>query len=180
MKLTAILSQALAGWLLILRGKPDWQQRFTLTWPGLVTALLIFALAAFVAIIFASMSIGLPSLAGVLAAMVVLALPVLAFWLSLSGTRAMLKSSAPTLPLLVPGVYALTVFLLFEGVLALLGGPIVMLAWIALAFVLFCLARAATDWNVGVAFCFAVFTVVLLVALRLALYMLSSTAGITI
>jgi hypothetical protein len=33
---------------------------------------------------------------------------------------------------------------------------------------------------VGVAFCFAVFSVVLLVALRLALYMLSSSAGITI
>ncbi len=180
MKITAILSQALAGWLLILRGKPDWQQRFFLTVPGLVTALLIFALAAFVAIIFASMSIGLPSLPGVAAAMVVLALPVLAFWLSLIATRAWLKSPVPMLPLMVPGVYALTVFLLFEGVLALLGGPIVTLAWISLGIVLFTLARAATDWNLGVAVCFAVFSVVLLVALRLALYMLSSTAGITI
>jgi hypothetical protein len=55
-----------------------------------------------------------------------------------------------------------------------------MLSWIALGFVMFCLARAATGWNVGVASCFAVFTVLLLVALRLALYMLSSSAGITI
>lgn len=180
MKLTAILSQAIAGWLLILRGKPDWQKHFSLTTPGLVTALLIFALAAFVAVIFASMSIGLPSLPGVLAAMFVLALPVLAFWLALISTRALLKSPVPMLPLLVPGVYALTVFLLIEGVLALVGGPIVMLSWIALGFVVYCLARAATDWNVGVASCFAVFSVVLLVALRMALYMLSSTAGITI
>ena len=180
MKLWSVISRAAAGWLLILRGKPGWQEHFSFSAPGLVTALLIFALAAFLALIVASMSIGLPSLPGVLAAMFVLALPILAFWLSLIATRSLLKSRQPLLPLLVPGVYALTAFLLIEGLLAMLGGPIVMLSWIGLGFVLFCLARAATDWNVGVASCFAVFTVLLLVAMRLALYMLSSSAGITI
>lgn len=180
MKLWSAITQATAGWLLIVRGKPDWQSHFALTLPGLVTALLVFALAAFLAVVFASMSIGLPSLPGVLAAMVVLALPLISFALTLVGTRMLLKSDAPLLPLLVPAIYALTAFLLIEGLLAILGGPIVMLAWIALAFLLFCLARAATGWNVGVAFCFAVFSVVLLVALRLALYMLSSSASITI
>ena len=100
--------------------------------------------------------------------------------LTLLGTRMMLKSQEPMLELLVPGTYALTAFLLVEGALAMIGGPIVMLAWLGIAFMLFCLARAATGWNVGVAFCFAVFSVVLLVALRLALYIVSSSAGITI
>jgi hypothetical protein len=180
MKLWAAISQAFAGWRLILRGKDGWQEHFSLTAPGLVTALLVFALAAFAAVIFASMSIGLPSLPGVVAAMFVLALPIICFVLALLATRMVLKTDQPILPLLVPATYALTAFLLIEGILALLGGAIVMLSWIGLAFVLFCLARAATRWNVGVAFCFAVFSVVLLVALRLALYMLSSSAGITI
>jgi hypothetical protein len=179
-KLWTAISQAVAGWLLILRGNAGWQEHFSLSAPGLVTSLLVFALTAFVALIFASMSIGVPSLPGFLAAMFVLALPILAFWLTLLATRSLLKSDQPALPLLVPGVYALTAFLLIEGLLAILGGPIVMLSWIALGFVMFCLARAATGWNVGVAFCFAAFTVLLLVALRLALYMLSSSAGITI
>ena len=180
MKLWAAITQAFAGWLLIVRGKPDWHSHFALSLPGLVTALLIFVLAAFLAVVFASMSIGLPSLPGVLAAMVVLALPLVAFVLALLGTRMVLKTDELLLPLLVPATYVLTAFLLIEGLLAMLGGPIVMLAWIALAFVLFCLARAATSWNIGVSFCFAVLSVVLLVALRLALYMLSSSAGITI
>lgn len=180
MKLWGVITRAFAGWVLILRGQPSWRDYFTLSAAGLATALLVFALAAFIAVIFASMSIGLPSLPGMLAAMFVLALPVLAFVLTLAGTRMMLRSQEPMLALLVPGTYALTAFLLVEGALAMIGGPIVMLSWLALAFMLFCLARASTGWNVGVAFCFAVFSVVLLVALRLALYILSSSAGITI
>ena len=180
MKLWSAITRAFAGWVLILRGQPGWRDYFTLSAPGFVTALLVFVLAAFIAVIFASLSIGLPSLPGVLAAMFVLALPVITFVLTLLGTRMMLKSQEPMLELLVPGTYALTAFLLVEGALAMIGGPIVMLAWLGIAFMLFCLARAATSWNVGVAFCFAVFSVVLLVALRLALYIVSSSAGITI
>lgn len=178
MKLWNILSHAVRGWNAILRGHAGWREHFTLSTPGLVTAILIYALADFLAVAFASLSIGLPSLPGVIAAMIVLALPIVAFVVTLLGSRAMLKSNQPVLPLLVPGVYALTAFLLIEGLLALYGGPIVMLAWAGLAYLLFRLLRAATDWNSGIASSCAVFTVVLLVALRLALYMLSSSAGI--
>ena len=180
MKLWTALSQAFAGWVLILRRDENWRQHFTISAPGLVTALLVFALAAFAAVAFASLSIGLPSLPGMLAAMLVLALPIIAFVLTLLGTRMMLRSTQSMLPLLVPAIYALTAFLLIEGALALIGGAIVILAWLGLAYLLFRLARAATDWNTGIAACFAVFSVVLLVALRLALYMLSSSAGIAI
>ena len=60
-----------------------------------------------------------------------------------------------------------------NGVYAL-GGPVVMLAWLAAGYLLFRLARMALDWTVGVAVGFAVLTVVLLVAVRLALYMLTN------
>lgn len=174
MKLWAALSNAVAGWVLILRGQDGWRDRFSLTAPGLVTALFIFALAAFLAVAFASMSIGMPNAYGVAAAMFVLALPVTAFVVTLLGTRMLLKNEEPMLPVLVPGSYALTAFLLTEGILAMIGGPVVMLSWLALGYMLFRLTRVATAWNIGVAIAFAVLTVLLLVLMRSALYMLSS------
>ena len=177
MKLWAALSQAIAGWIKIVRGDPDWRQHFGFTAPGLVTALLVLALAAFLGVALASLEIGFPSLPGALAAMLVLALPLLTFVLSLLGTRTLLRSPQPLLPLLVPGTYALTAFLLIEGLLAMFGGPLVMLSWLAIAYLLFRLIRVATDWHVAIAACCAVLTVVLLVGLRLALYMLSSAGG---
>jgi len=178
MKLWAAISQAIAGWIKIVRGDPDWRQHFVFTAPGLVTALLVFALAAFLGVALASLNIGFPSQPGALAAMLVLALPLLAFVISIFGTRALLRSPQPLLPLLVPGAYSLTAFLLIEGLLAMFGGPLVMLAWLAIAYLLFRLLRAATDWHLAIAACCAVLSVVLLVGLRLALYMLSSSAGI--
>lgn len=177
MKLWSALSDALVGWQLILRGDARWRERFSLTGAGLVTALAIFFFIAFLAVAVASMSIGMPSLVGVLAAMVVLALPVIALVLTLLATRAILRSTEPVLPILVPGTYALAAFLVIEGVLALLGGPVVILSWLAMGYVLYRLARVATGWNFGVAAGFAVLAVLLLVVLRLALYMLSNPAG---
>jgi len=180
MKLWAAISQAMLGWIEIVRGDSDWRQHFVLTAPGLVTALLVFALAAFVGVALASLEIGFPSLPGALAAMLVLALPLLAFVLSVVGSRTLLKSPQPLLPLLVPGTYALTAFLLIEGLLAMFGGPLVMLSWLAIAYLLYRLLRAATDWPNAIAACSAVLSVVLLVGLRLALYMLSSAGGTTL
>ena len=177
MKLWSILHNAWTGWLLILRNQPGWREHFSLSAPGLVTALLIFAFMAFLAVAFASMSIGMPGGIGVLAGMFVLALPVTSFVVTLIGTRMLLKSDQPMLPVLVPGIYALTAFLVLEGVLAMIGGPVVMLAWLAVGYLLFRLIRVATGWNAGVAAAFAVLTVVLLVAMRLGLYMLSNPAG---
>ena len=178
MKLWSILSKAAAGWLMIVRGEAGWREHFTLSAAGLATALLIFALLAFLAVALASMSIGMPSLIGVLIAMLVLALPVIALVATLVGTRAMLKSDEPMLPVLVPGIYAITAFLLVEGILAMVGGPVVMLAWLGQAYLMYRLARSATAWNVGISAAFAVLSVVVLVVLRLGLYMLSNAAAI--
>lgn len=178
MKLWAIVTNAFAGWLMIVRGEEGWRERFTISAAGLATALFIFAFMAFLAVAVASMDIGMPSIIGVLIGMFVLALPVTALVVALLGTRIVLKSEEPMLPVLVPGIYALTAFLLAEGLLAMIGGPVVMLAWLGQGYLLYRLARVATSWNVGVAAAFAVLSVVLLVALRLGLYMLSNAAAI--
>ena len=174
MKLWVILNRAIVGWQMIVRGHPGWRSQFTISAAGLATALFIFAFMAFLAVAIASMSVGMPGGFGVLASMVVLAVPVVAFVLSLLTTRSFLKDPVAMLPALVPGVYALTAFLLLEGLLAMIGGPIVMLAWLGTGYLMFRLARVALDWNIGVSTGFAVLTVVLLVAIRLALYMAST------
>jgi hypothetical protein len=162
---------------MILRGDPAWRDRFRFTAAGLATALAIFIFVAFLAVAFASMSIGMPSLPGVAAAIIVMALPLLALLATLITTRNLLRSDQPLLPILVPATYAVTAFLLIEGTLALIGGPVVMLAWLALGYLLAMLVRRATGWNYGVAVSFAVLTVLLLVATRIGLYMLSAPPG---
>jgi hypothetical protein len=174
MKLWSLLASAASGWTMIVRGETGWRERFAITVPGLVTALAIFAFAAFLAVAFASASIGMPSLGGVVAAMFVLALPVTALVVTLIATRMMLTSTDPMLDVLVPGTYLLTAFLLAEGLLAMIGGPVVMLSWLILGYFLYRLARMATSWTTISAIVFAVSVVALLVAMRLALYMLSS------
>jgi hypothetical protein len=176
MKLWAILSRAAAGWRMILRGEAGWREQFSLTLPGLITALAIFAFTAFLAVAFASMSIGMPSIAGVLAGILVLALPVIALVLTLLGTRKLMGGDTPVREVLVPGIHALTAFLVIEGLLAMIGGPVVTLAWLGLGYLLYRLVRISAGWNMGVSAGFAFLTVVLLVAMRMALYMLSVQA----
>ena len=177
MKIWAALREATIGWVMLLRGEDGWRDRFAFSAAGLVAALVIFVAAAFLAVAITSVSIGMPSLVGVIAAMFVLALPLTSLVVVLIGTRMVLKSQEPVLEVMVPATYALTAFLLAEGFLAMLGGPVVMLAWLGLAYLLYALARAVTAWNVAIAAGFAVLTVVLLVAMRLALYMVSTTAA---
>jgi len=175
-RLWTTLSRATTGWGAVLRGQPGWREHFTISPAGLATAFCIFLFGAFLAVALASANYGMPSVLGVLAAMFVLSLPVAAIVLSLLGTRKMLKSAVPSLDLLVPAVYAATIFLFLEGILAMVGGPLAMLSWLALGYALFRLARAAYGWNGGIAGAFATLTVLLLVALRTALYMLTSLA----
>jgi hypothetical protein len=177
MKIWSALSNATIGWVMLLRGEDGWRERFNMTPAGLVTALIIFFFATFIAVAITSVGIGMPSLIGVVAAMFVLALPLTSTLVVLLGTRMTLKSDEPVLDVMVPATYALTAFLLAEGFLAMLGGPVVMLAWLGVAYLLYRLARAVTTWNMAISAGFAVLTVVLLVAMRLALYMLSTTAA---
>ena len=179
MKIWTTLRNATTGWIMLLRGEAGWQERFALSAPGLATGLVIFIFMTFLAVAVTSMSIGMPSIFGVVAAMFALALPLTSLIVVLIGTRMTLKSDEPMLDVLVPATYALTAFLVAEGLLAMVGGPVVMMAWLGLAYCLYRLARAATTWNVAISAGFAVLTVMLLVAMRLALYMLSTASSPT-
>ena len=178
MKIWTALRNAAKGWVLLLRGDAGWREQFTRSAAGLATALAIFIFVVFLAVIIVAIGTDIPGLFAILAGMFALSLPLVSMALVLAGTRMALGVAGPTYDVLVPGTYALMGFIVVEGLLAsLFGGPIVVVSWLALGYLLYRLARAATGWHTGISIGFAVLTVLLLVAMRQALYMLSSIAG---
>jgi len=178
MKIWSVLRNAATGWVMLLRRQEEWRSRFTRSAPGLATALAVFIFVAFLAVVIVAIGTDIPGLFAILASIFALSLPLVSMVLVLAGTRMALGVAGPAYDVLVPGTYALMVFVIVEGVLAsLIGGPIVMVSWLVLAYLLYRLARAATGWHAGLSAGFAVLTVLLLVAMRQALYMLSSIAG---
>lgn len=170
------VSRALAGWMMILRSELDWRAQFSLTVPGLVTALVLFFFCAFVAIAMASISSAMPDVYGVLDLLLVHGIWITALYVAIRLTAMMLKVEVRTLDLLIPGIYLLIGYLLVGTLVNLIFAPIVQLVTLALIYPLYRLARAATTWNTGVSVAFAAATVLLLVAVPQALYMLSNVA----
>lgn len=178
MKIWTALMRASTGWMKLLRGEADWRDYFTRSASGMSTALAIFVFVIFLTVIVVSIGADIPGIFAILAGMFALALPLTAMVVTLLGTRMAVGSTEPLNDVLVPGIYALTAFIVVEGLLAtLIGGPVVLASWLGLGYMLFRLARAATSWQVGLCIGFAVLTVLLLVAMRQALYMLSSIVG---
>lgn len=173
MKIWSLINEALAGWIAILRGDTGWRDHFRLTPAGLTTALVLYAVVAFLAIGVASFSVGVPNLSGFIAVMVVQALSVVALMLATYGTRMAIPTPAPILDLLVPGTYALIFYLVLGITLSMIGGPLLLFLWLGLAVLLYCLARAAANWTIGVSAAFAALTLVLLVGMPFTLYMLT-------
>jgi hypothetical protein len=155
-----------------VRGDAGWRERFRLSPAGLAAAIFIFFFFAFLAIAFASMAIGMPNLFGTVIGLLVQGLSILALVIAIVVSKAILRSKAEVLPLLVPGIYAIVFYLIVASILSFVGGPIIFLLWIGLAFLLYRLARVATDWPVGTAAGFGALTVVLLVGMPVTLYML--------
>lgn len=176
MKLWAALRQAFAGWMMILRGAPEWRTLFTISLPGLVTALVIFFCCAFIAIVLASMATSMPDIFGVLDLLLVHGIWITALFVSVRLTSMAVRSEVETLAMMVPGIYLLVGYLLVGSILNLIVPPMVPLLTLALLYPLYRLARAATDWNHGISGAFAAATVLLLVAVPQALYMLSTVA----
>lgn len=170
------LRQAVYGWIMLLRGEAGWQQRFRLGPAGLSTALVLFYLCAFLAIVLASLELGVPTLRGVLDIMLVHTLWLLALAVGVFGTRRVLRDRGPALGVLVPGVYALIFYLILGTLISLTLGPLLPLVWLGLAFLLYRLGRAAGGWGSGASAAFALLTLMLLVGLPLTLYMLTAPA----
>lgn len=177
MKLWAAVRDASRGWTAIVAGRGNWRDFFALTPPGLATALFIYFFVAFLVIAIGSIEGGMPAVPGVLIALAVQGLSIVALGAGVLLTKAVLKSGADVMSFVVPGTYALVFYLVAGTILAAIGMIMVTLVLLALGYLFYRLARMAGGWPLGVSVAFAVFTVVLLVGLPLTLYMLSNPAG---
>lgn len=174
MRIVAALRQAVYGWIMILRGEAGWQERFRFTPAGLATALVLFYLFAFLAMVLASLDIGVPSLQGFFDIMVIQSLWLLALLIGFYGTRFALRETGRVLPVLVPAIYALVFYLIVGTLISFTIGFALPLLWLALAFLLFRLGRMAANWPIGISATFAILTTVLLVGIPMTLYMLTA------
>ena len=177
MKTWQNLQEAFSGWWMILRGEAGWEEHFRLTSAGLVTALVLFYVFAFLAVVLASFEVGVPTLVGFLDIMVVQSLWLVALLAGLYATRFAVRSSGSPLPVLVPGIYALIAYLVLGSLVSLILGPALPLLWVGLVYLLFRLGRMAGGWTTGVSAAFAFLSVVLLVGLPMSLYMLSNVSN---
>lgn len=171
MKIWAALSEAFKGWIAIVRGDPDWARHFTMSAAGLATALILFLFFALLSVALATADVGIPNFFGLIIALLVQSLSILALYIGILITRKIMPGEISLMRLMVPGVYALIAYLIAGTILSLIAGPVLILLWIGLAFLIFCLGRQAGGWNIGVAAAFAVLTMVLLVGMPVTLYM---------
>lgn len=171
MKTFAALKEALAGWIALVRGEDDWIRHFAISAAGLTTALVLFLFFALLSIAMATADVGIPSLMGLVIAVLVQSLSILALLIGIHVTRRMVPSAAQVMTMLVPGIYALIAYLIMGTILSLIAGPVLILLWVGLAFLLFHLGWRAGGWNIGVSAAFAVLTMVLLVGMPVTLYM---------
>jgi len=174
MKFFGTLKEAAAGWVKILRGAAGWEEHFRLSAAGLVTALALFYFFAFLAVVLASMQVGVPTLQGFLDIMAVQTFWLVALVIGVYGTRFAVRSDAGVLRLFVPGIYGLIGYLILGSLISLIFGPLLPLLWLGLVFLFFRLGRVAGNWTNGVSLAFAILTVVLLVGVPISLYMLIS------
>ncbi len=175
MSLWRAIERAWRGWRAILVGSPEWLGQFAPTMPGLVTALGIFLLCAFISIIVSALSFGVPTFDGFLGVMFVQALGLIALLVGTVTTRQAVPTPAPLLQVIVPGLYALGFYLVLGALLSLVNGMLVFVLWAGLIYLFYRLGRVAAGWTHGVSLAFGCLTVVLLAALPMTLYMLMST-----
>lgn len=176
MKLWAAIGQAWAGWMMILRGEPGWREAFSLTLPGLVTSLVIFLFAAFLAVALASTYQGMPGISGVIDALLAQALWIVAVLISVVLNARILKSDIRLMDMMIPAIYLLVGYLLVGSLLNLLMPMAVLVLTASLTYPFYRLGQVAAGWPAANAAVFAVLTLVLLVGIPLALYMLSNPA----
>lgn len=172
MNIIKALRQSIYGWIMILKGETNWQARFRFTSAGLMAALVLFYLCAFLAMVLGSLSYGVPQLFDFVASMALQSLFLVALVIGLFATRFAIRDQKPVLPVLVPGIYALIYYLILGALLNLTVGMLLPLLWLGLLYMFYRLGRAASGWTIGVSAAFAVLTVLLLVGTPIALYIM--------
>ena len=177
MKLWLALRNAAVGWFGILAGWTDWRKGFVFSRAGFATALVIYFLVGFMVIVLGAIDTGLPGVIGTVVNLLVQGINILVLVASVFITKSTLRSPAPMLEILVPGIYGLAFYLIVGSLLAMLDLQLVGLVLVGLAYILFRLGRAAGGWTIGASMAFGVFTVLLLVAVPISIYMLTVPAG---
>lgn len=175
MNLLAELRNAVLGWLDLLGGRADAAGRFNPTRAGFATMLGVYFVLVLVTRIIqvALLFGGVPRVEDLLVTLVVNALPLGAILLVIYLTVTFLRPAAGMLGLMVPAGYALSLILAIGLPLSLVGGNMFSAAMQGvLGYMLFRLARDVGKFGIGVSLAFAIFIVVLLVAIPIGLYML--------
>lgn len=169
----AELWRAVLGWLDLLTARPDAAENFVLTRAGLVNAA-GFYLAVVVAVLVIEVSLsGLPGWHAVALSIGVNVVRLAAIWLVAWLTvRAM---GGSFLGIVVPATYAMGFVLALALPLAYLAGSNVAVALLGVrAFLFYRAARQPGGLGLGISAAFAILCIVVLAAIPLGLYMLTS------
>jgi len=166
---------AALGWLDLVAGRKDVAGKFSLTPRGLANAAVAYFAVVLLSLAVAAMLGQNPGFIGAVVSVFFNAIPLLAVWLVIWGTAALLRPPAGVLALLVPATYAMAFILVVRLPLQLLAPDLFSNALLgALCFMLYRGARGVAGLGVGSALAFAVLCAVALVLVTIAIYMLAT------
>jgi hypothetical protein len=169
----AELWRALLGWLDLLTAQPDAVGKFNLSRPGLVNAIGSYFAAVLLVIVIQSIVGGFPGWFQVVLSLVFNGVVLLAILAAIWVTARLFAVSAVAIA--VPSVYAMALVLLVSLPVAYAASGGAQLALFGVrGFMFYRAAREAGRLGIGVSVAFAILCIVLLAAIPIGLYMLTS------
>ncbi len=166
---------AVLGWLDLVAGRKDAADKFNLSRAGFINAT-----GAYFAVVLLSLAVAAllgqnPGFVGAFVSVVFNAVPLIAIWLVIVGTAALLRPASGPLSLLVPATYAMALILAIRVPLEVLAPNLFGNALLgALCFMLYRGARGVAGLGIGSALSFAVLSAVALVLVTIGVYMLAT------
>jgi hypothetical protein len=167
----AQLSNAAHGWLELIRGQPHSEPRFRTDPSGLAVALGAWVAAVVFGTLIRGFVTPLPGIDLIVLLVVFGALPLAGVFAVTFATLRFLRPDVPPLTMLVPIAWGMALLLAVGSPLTLLTPSFNVPMVIALAFMLFRLARAVPVLPVLTSISYAILCVLALVTLTLSLYM---------
>lgn len=166
---------AVLGWLDLVAGRKDAAGKFNLSRAGLINATGAYFAVVLLSLAVAAIAGQSPGFIGALASLAFNAVPLVAVWLLILATTAVLRPAAGAISLLVPATYAMALILIIRVPLEVLAPNLFGNALLgALCFMLFRGARGVAGLGVGSALAFAVLSAVALVLVTIGVYMLAT------
>jgi len=169
------LRQAGIGWLDMIAGRPGGAEKFNASRAGLINATGCYFFLVVLTMVALSLLEGFPGLDQALIGLLVNALPLLGVWAVIWATVRFITPELPVLTLMVPATYAMAFILLAGLPLSLFAGNSLANALLgALGYMLYRAARDVAKLSIGLSIAFELLCIVVLVALPIGLYMLTS------